>query len=64
MRYNNVGILGTGSYLPKKTVTNQNIEETINTTHEWINSKLGINERRVVENEFPSDIGYIAALRA
>lgn len=64
MRYNYVGILGTGSYLPSKTVTNQNIEETINTTHEWINSKLGINERRVVENELPSDIGYIAALRA
>ena len=64
MRYNNVGILGTGSYLPQKTITNQNIEKTINTTHEWINNKLGINERRVVENELPSDIGYIAALNA
>lgn len=64
MRYNNVGILGTGSYLPPKTVTNQTIEETVNTTHEWINNKLGINERRVVENELPSDIGYQSALRA
>ena len=64
MRYNNVGILGTGSYLPSKTVTNQNIEETINTTHEWINNKLGINERRVVEGELPSDIGYKSALNA
>jgi len=64
MRYNNVGILGTGSYLPSKIVTNQNIEETIDTTHEWISGKLGINERRVVENELPSDIGYKAALRA
>lgn len=64
MRYNNVGILGTGSYLPPKIVTNKKIEDTVNTTHEWINSKLGINERRVVEDELPSEIGYQAALRA
>jgi 3-oxoacyl-[acyl-carrier-protein] synthase-3 len=64
MRYNSVGILGTGSYLPPKIVTNQKIEEIIDTTHEWINKKLGINERRVVEDELPSEIGYQAALRA
>jgi 3-oxoacyl-[acyl-carrier-protein] synthase-3 len=64
MRYNNVGILGTGSCLPQKVVTNKKIEDTIDTTHEWINSKLGINERRVVEDELPSEIGYQAALRA
>jgi len=64
MRYSNVGILGTGSYLPPKIMTNKKIEETVNTTHEWINSKLGINERRVVEDELPSEIGYRAALRA
>jgi 3-oxoacyl-[acyl-carrier-protein] synthase-3 len=64
MKYNNVGILGVGSYLPSKTVTNQDIEKTVNTNHEWISTKLGINERRVVENELPSDIGYKAALLA
>jgi len=64
MRYSNVGILGTGSYLPPKIVTNEKIEDVVNTTHEWINSKLGINERRVVEDELPSEIGYQAALRA
>ena len=64
MRYSNVGILGTGSYLPPKIVTNKKIEDTVNTTHEWINAKLGINERRVVEDELPSEIGYQAALRA
>lgn len=64
MKYKNVGILGVGSYLPPKKITNQDIELKINTTHEWINSKLGINERRVVENELPSEIGYQAALRA
>jgi 3-oxoacyl-[acyl-carrier-protein] synthase-3 len=64
MRYNNVGILGTGSYLPTKIITNQKIEETVDTTHEWINAKLGINERRIVEDELPSEIGYQAALKA
>ena len=64
MRYNNVGILGTGSYLPPKIITNQKIEKTIDTTHECINNKLVINERRVVEGELPSDIGYKSALNA
>ena len=64
MRYNNVGILGTGSCLPSKILTNHDIEKNVNTTHDWINTKLGINERRIVENELPSDIGYNAALLA
>jgi 3-oxoacyl-[acyl-carrier-protein] synthase-3 len=64
MRYKNVGILGTGSYLPSKRVTNQDIEKNVNTTHEWISTKLGINERRVVEKELPSDMGYNASLLA
>jgi 3-oxoacyl-[acyl-carrier-protein] synthase-3 len=64
MEYSNVGILGTGCYLPPKIVTNKDIEENVDTTHEWISTKLGINERRVVENELPSDMGYQAALNA
>jgi 3-oxoacyl-[acyl-carrier-protein] synthase-3 len=64
MKYNNVGILGVGSYLPSAIVTNQDIEKTINTTHEWISNKLGIHERRVVKDELPSDMGYKAALKA
>lgn len=64
MIYNNVGILGTGSCLPSKILTNQDIEKNVNTTHDWINTKLGINERRVVENELPSDMGYNSALFA
>ena len=64
MKYNNVGILGTGSCLPSKIVTNKDIEKNVSTTHDWINAKLGINERRIVENELPSDMGYNAALLA
>jgi 3-oxoacyl-[acyl-carrier-protein] synthase-3 len=64
MRYNNVGILGTGAYLPSRVVTNNDIELNVNTTHEWIKSKLGIDERRVVDTELPSEMGYYAALKA
>lgn len=64
MRYKNVGILGTGSYLPSKKITNHDIERKIETTHEWIKFKLGIDERRVVTNELPSDMGYYAAVNA
>lgn len=63
MRYNNVGIKGVGSYLPSKIVTNHEIEKHVNTTHEWIKNKLGIDERRVAE-ELPSDMGYKAAIKA
>jgi len=64
MRYNNVGIKGTGSYLPSKIVTNYDIEKMVDTTNDWIQKKLGINERRVVEDELPSDMGYEAAKQA
>ena len=64
MKHYNVGIKGTGSYLPSKIVTNYDIEKVVDTTHEWIQKKLGINERRVVEYELPSDMGYEAAKKA
>jgi 3-oxoacyl-[acyl-carrier-protein] synthase-3 len=57
-------IKGVGSYLPSKVVTNKQIEEQVDTTDEWIHSKLGIRERRVVEGELPSDLGYNAAIKA
>lgn len=64
MRYDNVSILGVGSYLPEKIVTNEEIENKIDTSSSWIESKLGIRERRVVEDELPSDMGYKAAILA
>jgi 3-oxoacyl-[acyl-carrier-protein] synthase-3 len=64
MRCKNVSIKGTGSYLPEKIVTNKDIEKKIDTTDEWIFSKLGIKERRVIENQKPSDMGTLAAIRA
>ena len=54
MKHYNVGIKGTGSYLPSKIITNYDIEKNVNTTNEWIETKLGIKERRIVEYEWIS----------
>jgi len=64
MRNNNVTILGTGSYLPSRIVSNSEICENIDTTPDWVEQKLGISERRMVETETTSDLAYYAALRA
>lgn len=64
MKFFNVGIKGFGSYLPSKVVTNYDIEKRVNTTNEWIQKKLGINQRRVVEDELTSDLGFKAAKEA
>jgi len=62
MKFQNVKIKGTSSYLPEKIITNHDIESRVDTTHEWVKEKLGIDERRVVENELPSDMGLKVAL--
>lgn len=65
MKYKGVTIKGVGSYLPSKIVTNKELEASVGTTDEWIQSKLGIIERRIASNqETTSIIGYKAALRA
>jgi len=43
-------ITGTGKYLPKKVLTNHDIEELVETSDEWIQSRTGIRERRIVQN--------------
>lgn len=58
-------IAGTGSYLPEKVLTNQDLEKMVDTTDEWIQSRTGIRERHIAaENETTSDLGYHAAVRA
>lgn len=64
MRYNNITIKGIGSVLPKKVITNKNLEKTANTSDKWIFDSLGIKERRSVDNESVSDLGTKAALKA
>lgn len=64
MKYENVGIKGTGSYLPSKVITNSEIEKKVSTTKEWIERKLGIFQRRIVSDEITSDLGYKSAVDA
>lgn len=60
-----VKILGTGSYVPEKVLTNKDIEKMVDTTDEWIYENLGIRERHVAGiNECTSDLAAKAALRA
>ncbi len=57
-------IIGTGSYLPPKIVTNFDLEKTLDTTDEWITSRTGIKERRIVNNESTCDLAVPACLNA
>jgi 3-oxoacyl-[acyl-carrier-protein] synthase-3 len=43
-----IKILGTGSYVPEKVITNFDLEKTLDTSHEWIVKRTGIHERHVV----------------
>jgi 3-oxoacyl-[acyl-carrier-protein] synthase-3 len=58
-------IIGTGSYLPAKVLTNFDLEKIVDTSHDWIVSRSGIVERHVAaDNEFTSDLALQASLRA
>ncbi|AAK81501.1 3-oxoacyl-[acyl-carrier-protein] synthase-3 [Clostridium acetobutylicum] len=61
---NSVEIIGTGSYVPEKIVTNEDMSKIVDTSDEWISSRTGIKERRISINENTSDLGAKAALRA
>jgi len=55
-------IIGTGSYLPENIVTNADLEKIIDTSDEWIVSRTGIRERRIVaDGENTSDLAAKAA---
>jgi 3-oxoacyl-[acyl-carrier-protein] synthase-3 len=58
-------IIGTGSYLPEKILTNQDLEKLVDTSDEWIYSRTGIRQRHVAaENESASDLALAASRRA
>jgi len=60
-----VGIIGVGAYLPKKILTNADLEKMVNTSDEWITTRTGIKERHVVaKNEAASDLALQAAKKA
>lgn len=58
-------ILGSGSYLPTKRVSNDDLAQFVDTSDEWIQSRTGIQFRHfAAENELTSDLAVIAAQRA
>lgn len=44
-------IIGTGGYLPKKVLTNYDLEKIVETTHDWIVERTGIHKRHIAEGE-------------
>jgi 3-oxoacyl-[acyl-carrier-protein] synthase-3 len=58
-------IIGTGSYLPVKTVTNFDLEKIVDTSHDWIVSRSGIQERHfAADDQKSSDLAYEASIKA
>lgn len=60
-----VGIRGTGSYVPEKKLTNDDLSQLVDTNDEWITSRTGIRSRRIAaEGESTSDLSVNAARKA
>ena len=58
-------IISTGSYLPEKILTNKDLEKMVDTSHEWIIERTGIESRHIAnENESSVDMAYSASLNA
>jgi 3-oxoacyl-[acyl-carrier-protein] synthase-3 len=57
-------IVGTGSYLPPRIITNSELEKSLDTTDEWIVSRTGIKERRIVEDQNTCDLAHEASINA
>ena len=58
-------IIGTGSYLPDKVLTNDELARTVDTSDEWIRSRTGIRSRHIAaEGQMASDLALSASQRA
>ena len=58
-------IIGTGSYLPERIVTNRDLEKIVDTNDEWIVSRTGIRERHyAADDQNASDLALDACKRA
>lgn len=59
-----IQIKGTGSYVPPKILTNQELSALVDTNDDWIRRRVGIAERRVSENQTAADFAVAAAKKA
>lgn len=58
-------ILGMGSYLPEKVLTNADLEKMVDTTDAWITDRTGIKKRHIAaDDQSASDLGFEAAKKA
>ena len=57
-------IAGTGSALPEKVVTNDDLAEFLETSDEWIYTRTGIKRRHVLTTERLDDLAVLSAKRA
>ena len=65
MNFQGVKIAGTGSYVPEKILTNDDLSKIVDTSDEWIVTRTGIKERHIAaDNEFTSDLASSAATKA
>ena len=54
-------IISTGSYLPEKILTNHDLEKMVDTSHDWIFERTGINQRHIAnDDESTVDMAYKA----
>ena len=61
----NTIIKGVGMYLPEKVLTNDDISEFVDTSHEWIFDRTGIRQRHIASNDqMTSDLAYMSAVDA
>jgi len=58
------GIIGTGSFLPGTTITNQDLSGYMDTSDDWIFSRTGIRERKLAKTETTSSMAIEASIRA
>lgn len=57
-------IIGTASYVPSNKITNQQLEERLDTSHEWIVQRTGIESRHLVKDELVSEMATKVSQRA
>ncbi|MCC6572942.1 MAG: ketoacyl-ACP synthase III [Planctomycetes bacterium] len=59
------GIIGVGSYIPERVVTNDDLKQFVDTNDEWIRTRTGIRERRFARaDEYTSDMALAALKKA
>lgn len=54
-------ILGTGSYVPDRVLTNDDLSRLVDTSDEWIVQRVGVSQRRICTDETAADLAYNAA---